>query len=205
MSLSENHLPIKIAVGISGSGRTLLNLIKQQYPHSAYKIIGVFASSPKCLGIKYANDFSLPLFVDRFPTMPSCYYSVHPPHPIYQWLEEIGAHYVALAGFLRPFPLWKGWENRIVNIHPALLPKFGGRGMYGMNVHRAVLSQKEQVSGATVHYVTENYDEGQIIAQIRVPVFSNDSEETLAERIFKAECDLYPQVLDQISKNINTN
>jgi phosphoribosylglycinamide formyltransferase-1 len=197
MSLKTDNRPLRVAVGISGSGRTLLNLLKNQYPLKDYQVIGVFASSPTCLGIKYAHEFSIPILVERFHGIPHTADPLVPPHPVYHWLEEIGADCVALAGFLKPFPVWKNWENRVVNIHPALLPKFGGHGMYGLKVHQAILDQKETVTGATVHFVTEEYDRGEIIAQVQVPILPDDSAQILADRVFKAECELYPQVLDR--------
>lgn len=191
---------LKVAVGVSGGGRTLLNLIKKQYPLKNYRVVGVFSSSSTCPGLEYAKDYGLPIFLGHFPSQHNIGHGdLKSRHPIYQWFEEIDANFVALAGFLRPFPVLDNWLYRVVNIHPALLPKYGGHGMYGLNVHKAVIRQKESFSGATVHYVTERYDEGQIIAQMRVPVFPEDDAESLANRVFKIECDLYPDTLEQLS------
>jgi phosphoribosylglycinamide formyltransferase 1 len=105
--------------------------------------------------------------------------------------------FIALAGYLRlvPAEVIREWEGRIVNIHPALLPAFGGHGMYGMNVHRAVIAAGCRVSGATVHFVNEKYDEGRIIAQWPVPVLSRDTPESLAARVLAVEHMLYPAAI----------
>jgi phosphoribosylglycinamide formyltransferase-1 len=119
-------------------------------------------------------------------------------------LESADVDLIALAGFLRlvPAAIVRRFPNRIVNIHPALLPQFGGRGMYGINVHRAVLESGAKVSGATVHYVTEHYDEGDIIEQREVPVFPGDTPETLAARVLEVEHHLYPEVLEQLARRM---
>jgi phosphoribosylglycinamide formyltransferase 1 len=111
---------------------------------------------------------------------------------------------IALAGYLRLIPaaVIKRFPERIVNIHPAMLPYFGGKGMYGMNVHRAVIESGTPFSGATVHYVTENYDEGDVIAQWPVPVRTTDTPEMLAERVLNVEHVLYPAVLELVARKI---
>ena len=119
-------------------------------------------------------------------------------------LDSADIDLIALAGYLRLVPpaVIKRYAGRIVNIHPALLPKFGGKGMYGLHVHRAVLDAGETVSGATVHYVDENYDEGRIIAQRAVPVLPGDTPETLAARVLVLEHQLYPDALETVAQRI---
>jgi phosphoribosylglycinamide formyltransferase 1 len=119
-------------------------------------------------------------------------------------LESADVDLIALAGFLRlvPAAIVRRFPNRIVNIHPALLPQFGGKGMYGINVHRAVLESGAKVSGATVHYVTEHYDEGDIIEQREVPVLPGDTPDTLATRVLEVEHHLYPDVLEQLARRM---
>ena len=116
-------------------------------------------------------------------------------------LGEAGVQIVFLAGYLRPLPaaLLSAFPRRILNIHPALLPAFGGRGMYGRRVHQAVLASGARVSGATVHYVDERYDEGAILAQWPVPVRSDDTPETLAARVLEVEHRLYPLAAEHVS------
>jgi phosphoribosylglycinamide formyltransferase-1 len=112
-------------------------------------------------------------------------------------LSEHRVELIALAGYLKKIPgrVVQQYRNRIVNIHPALLPKFGGRGMYGIHVHKAVLAAGEKMSGATVHLVDEEYDHGAIVMQKTVEVKPHDTPETLAARVLEVEHELYPQVL----------
>jgi phosphoribosylglycinamide formyltransferase 1 len=119
-------------------------------------------------------------------------------------LEVLTAHrvdFVALAGYLRLLPkeVVAEYPNRVVNIHPALLPQFGGPGMYGDRVHRAVLAAGATVSGATVHYVDEEYDHGAVLAQWPVPVLADDSVQSLAARVLKVEHVLYPRVVEAVA------
>ena len=115
-------------------------------------------------------------------------------------LQENGVEWICLAGYLRLLPpeVLSNYENRILNIHPALLPKFGGKGMYGMRVHEAVLASGEMESGCTVHFVTENYDEGPIILQRKCPVENDDTPETLALRVLKLEHQAYSEALRKV-------
>ena len=112
-------------------------------------------------------------------------------------LHEASTQLIALAGFMKmiPSPLIQHFPRRILNIHPALLPAYGGKGMYGIHVHRAVIAAGEAESGATVHVVDEDYDTGPIVAQTRVPVLSGDTPEDLASRVLSVEHQLYPDVL----------
>ncbi len=112
-------------------------------------------------------------------------------------LDEHGIDFIALAGYMKKIPpeLIAKFRNRITNIHPALLPSFGGKGMYGMRVHQAVIEYGCKVTGVTVHIVDEKYDHGQVIAQQCVPVENDDTPETLAKRVLTVEHSLYPEVL----------
>lgn len=109
-------------------------------------------------------------------------------------LNNYRIEFIALAGYLKKIPdeVIKQYKNRIVNIHPALLPAFGGPGMYGHHVHEAVLASGVKVTGATVHLVDEQYDHGPILLQKTVPVYTNDTPDTLAERVLKVEHEIYP-------------
>ena len=116
-------------------------------------------------------------------------------------LRDHGVDFIALAGYLRLLPkaMLAEFPSRIVNIHPALLPSFGGTGMYGDRVHRAVLQSGATVTGATVHYVDEHYDNGDILAQWPVPVLDDDSVQSLAARVLKVEHVLYPRVVHAVA------
>lgn len=112
-------------------------------------------------------------------------------------LHRHGADFIALAGYMKRVPpeIVGVFRNRIINIHPALLPKFGGKGMYGIHVHQAVLAAGERFSGATVHMVDEEYDRGPIVLQRQVPVRPDDTAETLAARVLEVEHEIYPEAL----------
>jgi len=117
-------------------------------------------------------------------------------------LKDRAIDLVVLAGYLSlvPSPVIQSFRGRILNVHPALLPAFGGKGMYGARIHRAVLASGARVSGATVHFVDEIYDHGAIIAQWPVPVYGDDTETTLAARVLRAEHALLPRVVDRLAR-----
>jgi phosphoribosylglycinamide formyltransferase 1 len=113
--------------------------------------------------------------------------------------REVGVEYVAMAGFLKLAPVPADFVGRVVNIHPALIPAFCGRGMYGARVHQAVIDAGVKVTGCTVHFVDNEYDAGPIIWQQPVPVFDDDTPDTLAKRVFEAEKEAYPHVLKMLA------
>ena len=114
-----------------------------------------------------------------------------------------GVDYIVLAGFLAFIPDWltERYEGRILNIHPSLLPRHGGRGMYGLRVHEAVLESGDRESGITIHLVNNKYDSGEILFQTRCPVLPDDTAETLAQRVHELEHMYYPQIIEQSIKN----
>lgn len=118
-------------------------------------------------------------------------------------LKEAGIDFIVLAGFLWkiPQPVINAWPRKIVNIHPALLPRYGGKGMYGHYVHESVLNAGDVESGITIHYVDEHYDNGDIIFQTACPIVDGDSAETLAQRIHTLEHLHYPRVIDELLHN----
>ena len=117
-------------------------------------------------------------------------------------LNEHGIDAIALAGFMKMIPaeLIQAFPHRILNIHPSLLPAFGGKGMYGIHVHEAVIQSGNEVSGATVHFVDEQYDTGPILLQATVPVLENDTATTLADRVLKTEHSLYPKAIELLAE-----
>lgn len=116
-------------------------------------------------------------------------------------LNDFKVDLIILAGYMKivPASVIKSYRNRILNIHPALLPKYGGKGMFGMNVHKAVIESGEKISGATVHLVDEIYDNGKILNQMQVEVLPNDTPESLAERVLEIEHKLYPLTIQLIA------
>ncbi len=185
---------INIAVAVSGGGRSLLNLLEQQ-KSKAYKIAAVVASRQDCGAVELARQYSIPIWFDKFPRN----ISSDKVKELQTWLESHGVDLVVLAGFLRPFPTLKAFEQKVLNIHPALLPSYGGQGMYGIKVHEAVCASGDIYSGATVHLVSEEYDKGRILAQIRVSIDKLRDPQAIADRVFKAECKLYPEVIHRFA------
>lgn len=184
---------IPIAVAVSGGGRSLKNLLERQ-AHAPWQVAYVISSSPDCGAVQIANEHKIPLFVGDFSKSERSKTSA----ALASALSEHKISWIVLAGFLKLFPTLATWQNRVINIHPALLPKFGGKGMHGHHVHKAVLEAKDSISGATVHFVTEHYDEGAAISQIEVPVMQGDTPDDLAARIFAAECQLLPWTITEL-------
>lgn len=115
-------------------------------------------------------------------------------------LRECGIDFLVLAGFLSKIPaaILQAYPDKIVNIHPSLLPKYGGKGMYGDRVHQAVVDAGESESGITIHYINEHYDEGAVIAQYRCPVLPSDTPQDLAARVHELEYRYYPEVIERL-------
>ncbi|MEH6770160.1 phosphoribosylglycinamide formyltransferase [Maribacter arcticus] len=119
---------------------------------------------------------------------------------VLQMLQSLNPDLIVLAGFLWkiPEPITNAFPNKIINIHPALLPKYGGKGMYGMNVHNAVLENKEPETGITIHYVNAHYDEGSIIHQAKTSISPKDSADDIASKVHQLEYEYFPKVIDDI-------
>lgn len=175
-----------LAVMLSGSGRTLLNLAARIDDGSLPARIALVIASRECLGAQRARDLGLNVRV-----MPGALDA----RTLGDALRNAGAAHVVLAGYLNLVRIPQGFEERIVNIHPALLPSFGGEGMYGDRVHRAVIEAGCRVSGCTVHLCDDRYDTGPIIAQRACEVLDDDTPETLAARVFTLECEVYPAAI----------
>ena len=172
-----------IVVFASGRGRTLQNLLQRIENESLPLIVRALVLHRPCNAEQIAASHNLPVHHIDAEDRESCHRLLKALHP----------DLALLAGWIRPFP--SPTPVPAVNIHPSLLPKYGGLGMYGPRVHEAVIAANEKVSGCTIHLVTENYDEGPILAQAEVPVNENDTAEVLAGRVFEAECQLLPNTL----------
>jgi len=171
---------------LSGGGRTLLNLLDAiEAGELRARVSGVIASRP-CAGVERAQMRGFEPQVIR---------GVIPAEKLLELLRVHDASWVVLCGYLQRIDVPAELAGRIVNIHPALLPKFGGPGMYGDRVHQAVLDAGETESGCTVHLCDTGYDTGPIVLQERCPVLPDDTVETLAARVFEAECRTYPKAL----------
>lgn len=190
----------RVAVFISGSGTGLQSLIDATKAGILdADIAWVVSSKRKAFGLQRAEREGIDTFVFKLKAYES---SDSAADDLLSKLKERRIDYIALAGYLSLLPerIVREYRGRITNIHPALLPAYGGKGMYGQHVHQAVLESGDRETGATVHLVDERYDTGQILEQIRVPVEENDTPETLAARVLKEEHKLYPRVLNKLIK-----
>jgi formyltetrahydrofolate-dependent phosphoribosylglycinamide formyltransferase len=190
--------PVRLGVLLSGSGRTLQNLIDRIQDQSLPARISVVVSShPDVKGLDRARAVNLPAATVDFRKFPSDKaFSA----AVTAELEKYPVDLVIMAGFIRRYLLPSKFEGRVLNIHPALLPEFGGKGMYGHRVHEAVLKSGARESGCTVHLADLNYDTGPIVLQKRVPVLPGDTPDALAERVFQAECEAYPEAIRRMAE-----
>ncbi len=178
--------PARLGVLISGGGRTLCTIHDAICRGRLHASIELVVASRPCRGVERARERGLPAVVEpgRIPR-----------DRLADILKDAGVDLVALAGYLQLVEIPEGFEQRIVNIHPALLPRFGGPGFYGDRVHRAVLESGSKISGCTVHLCDEQYDHGPIILQRTCPVLPADTVDTLAARVFALEKQAYVSAL----------
>jgi phosphoribosylglycinamide formyltransferase-1 len=194
---TERRRAQRLAVLISGSGTTLRNLLQWQTAGKlAAQIVLVGSSSADAAGLQYAAAAGIPCFVVDHRTVRD---EVEFSRQIFTRCRELTVDYVVLGGFLRKLRIPADFERRVVNIHPSLIPAFAGKGFYGRRVHEAVLRQGCKITGCTVHFVDDEFDHGPIIDQAAVRVQDSDTPETLAARVFAAECELYPAVINRLA------
>ncbi len=191
----------KIAVFASGGGSNFIAIHRQIIQGNILgKIVMVFSNNPNCGAIKFAEENSIPIFIINAARYPNA-------HTRDEFLLETclkaEIDLICLAGFMKMLPqnIVKQYEYRILNIHPGLLPEFGGEGFYGTRVHEAVINTGKRESGATVHFVDEIYDHGPIILQKKVEVMETDTPESLAARVLKLEHELFPEVVKAFCEN----
>ncbi len=171
----------RLAVLLSGSGRTLQNLIDRIGDGRMHATIaGVGSNRADAFGLQRAleNGLEARTLADASAT--------------WAWIEELDVDLVVLAGYLKLLPIVPEFAGRVLNIHPSLLPRHGGKGMHGDRVHQAVLAAGDRESGCTVHLCDDRYDEGRVLVQARVQVLPGDTATALAARVFAAECEAYP-------------
>ena len=174
----------RLGVLLSGTGRTLTNLLDQIRRNLlSAEVACVVADRDGIKGVEIAKGQGLPHYVE--PSSPR----------VFEILREHQVDLVCLCGYQRLLQIPNDYEHRVINIHPALLPKHGGKGYFGHHVHEAVLAAGDTESGCTVHYCTREYDEGPTLLQRRVPVKPDDNADTLAARVFEQECEAYPEAI----------
>ncbi len=190
----------KIAIFASGTGTNAQKIIEYFKQHDTIDVNLVVSNKKAAPVLERAKEFSIEtLVIDRK--------NFYETHNILKKLNEYSIDFVVLAGFLWLVPayLTKSFENKIVNIHPALLPKYGGKGMYGMNVHRAVKQAKESESGITIHYVNEKYDDGAIIFQAKCTIDLNDTPDDIAQKVRKLEHKYFPKIIEETIRKMLQN
>jgi len=189
---------LRLGVLLSGSGRTLQNFIDLIAAGELdAQIAVVIADRPGIKGIQRAEDAGLKtVLIPRKGTPPDQF-----SRRITDALTDAEVDLVCLAGFLSLWQIPLKFEGHVMNIHPALLPKFGGKGFYGHHVHEAVLAAGEEVSGCSVHFCDNQYDHGPIILQREVPVLPDDTPDTLADRVFEQELIAYPEAIRLFAAN----
>jgi formyltetrahydrofolate-dependent phosphoribosylglycinamide formyltransferase len=185
--------PLKLGILLSGGGRTLENLVEE---FGAGRLdarpVVVISSSSRAYGLERARNHGIPAHVVRL--------GDHADKrafsdAITEILVGAGAELVLLCGFLKLYLIPEIFEGRVLNIHPALIPRHCGKGYFGHHVHEAVLASGDKESGCTVHFCDNEYDHGPIIVQRRVPVLDGDTPDTLAARVFEEECRAYPEAI----------
>jgi phosphoribosylglycinamide formyltransferase 1 len=191
---SGTHPLPRLAVMLSGSGRTLLNLAEAIHLGQLPAQIALVIGSRECLGLQRAREVGLPSLL-----VPGDI----PAGGLDRLLKEHRIDWVILAGYLRLLEIPPDYRGRVVNIHPALLPDFGGPGMYGQRVHEAVLRSGASRSGCTVHYCDAAYDTGAVILQKTCPVLPGDTPDSLADRVHALECEAYPEAIRMVLQSVN--
>ena len=180
----------KIAKFASGSGSNAENIIQYFAQKPQFCVKSVFCNVPDAYVLERAKKYRIPSFVFNREEFRN-------PDKVFRQLQEQEIDFIVLAGFLWLMPsfITAAWPNKIVNIHPALLPAYGGKGMYGHHVHEAVIAAGEKESGITIHYVNDHYDQGAIIFQAKCPVLPTDTPDDLAARVHELEYRYFPQII----------
>lgn len=186
----------KIAIFASGSGSNAENIIQYFAQKPQFCVKSVFCNVPDAYVLERAKKYRIPSFVFNREEFRN-------PDKVFRQLQEQEIDFIVLAGFLWLMPsfITAAWPNKIVNIHPALLPAYGGKGMYGHYVHEAVIAAGEKESGITIHYVNDHYDQGAIIFQAKCPVLPTDTPDDLAARVHELEYRYFPEIIEKTILN----
>ncbi len=188
----ENTKMINLAIFASGTGTNARKIIEHFEEHNQIKVALILTNKPKAKVLDIADEYKIPSVVvnrkDFFDTSTTI-----------ENLESFNIGFIVLAGFLWLIPqnLIEVYENKIINIHPSLLPKYGGKGMYGMNVHQAVVDNNEKETGITIHFVNEKFDDGKIIFQARCILDKKDAPNDVAKKVQFLEHKYFSDILEQ--------
>jgi len=190
-------MPKKLAIFASGSGSNAENICNYFAESSDIEIVLICTNRRDAFIVKRANKLNIPVYIFSKSELDN-FVDLH------KKLQNIEVDIIILAGFLLKLPstMVDSYSNRIINIHPSLLPKYGGKGMYGGNIHKAVIENKETESGISIHFVNQNYDEGEIILQEKCFISSNETVETLIQKIQKLEHNYFPIAIEKTLKKL---
>ncbi|WNM19535.1 phosphoribosylglycinamide formyltransferase [Flavobacterium capsici] len=182
----------KIVLFASGNGSNVENIIRYFKNNSNVSVIGVFSNNQHAKVLERAKNHNI--YSESFTK------SELTDGTVFQKIKKLNPDLIVLAGFLLKFPetIIHEFTNKVINIHPALLPKYGGKGMYGNHVHQAILENKEKETGITIHYVNENYDEGKFIFQEKVNIENCSSIEEIASKVQELEHDHFPKTIEKL-------
>lgn len=181
----------KLAIFASGSGTNAEEIFKHFKNHNDVEVVMLLSNKPDAYAVERAKKFNIEARVfNRAQFLDAT---------VLVWLKEAGVTHIVLAGFLWLIPdyLVKNFPDKIVNIHPALLPKYGGKGMYGSKVHEAVKASGDTETGITIHLVNEVYDEGRVLFQAHCEVTANDSPDDIAKKVHRLEYEHFPAILEK--------
>lgn len=187
----------KIVIFASGAGSNAERIILYFSKSENVKVEAVFCNNKKAGVIEKSEKLDVPVIIfAKEDLFDGC---------VLEKLNDFEPDLIVLAGFLLKFPkeIVEAYPDKIINIHPSLLPKYGGKGMYGMNIHQTVIENKETETGITIHYVNEEYDDGNIIFQQKIAVSEKDTPETIAENIHTLEHEFFPKVIEQLIQKQN--
>ena len=181
-----------LALFASGSGTNAEEILKRFQSHTSIQVELLLSNNPQAYALERAKKYGVPSRVFNRTIFRES-------EDVLAWLKEKNITHLVLAGFMWLVPdyLIKAFPGRIINIHPALLPKFGGKGMYGMHVHEAVKATGEKETGITIHDVNEHYDEGKILFQAKCDVLPSDTPEQIANKVHQLEYAHYPRVIEE--------
>jgi len=188
----------KLAIFASGSGSNAENICNYFTDSPDIEVVLICTNKRDAFIVKRANKLNIPVYIFSKSELNN-FVDLH------KKLQNIEVDVIILAGFLLKIPtiMVDSYPNRIINIHPSLLPKYGGKGMYGSNIHKAVIKNKELESGISIHFVNQNYDEGKIILQKKCSISANESVETLIHKIHKLEHNYFPVAIEKTIKKLS--